>query len=304
AAAPAPVAVFLATGAGDLLHHHRAALAPVPVAGATALVVAAAGHAVVPAGPRARAMARRGAVAGGEFRAAAVVHPEGVAALAPRAAFDAGGPRQLPHQHGAAADGAGLPPVVAALAAHQLAVAAAPAAAALGEASTAAVVHPHRAAAAAEVAALDAARAGDVLDQHRATLERGAAFAPAAVVAGAHQGGPGPAGSAPAPAVAAAERAGDVTAYLGHAPAILDPVEVIGQLVVGDGAPAPLRGVFALDQQHALRRGQGTQVFAEAARGRGRDRGQGQADGEEGGEGSGHRQSSMQRRREGGRARI
>src|SRR5690606_30444250 len=238
AAAPAPVAVFLATGAGDLLHHHRAALAPVPVAGATALVVAAAGHAVVPAGPRAWAMARRGTVAGGEFRAAAVVHPEGVAALAPGAAFDAGGPRQLPHQHGAAADGAGLPPVVAALAAHQLAVAAAPAAAALGEASTAAVVHPHRAAAAAEVAALDAARAGDVLDQHRATLERGAAFAPAAVVAGAHQGGPGPAGSAPAPAVAAAERPGDVAAYLGHAPAILDPVEVIGQLVVGDGAPA------------------------------------------------------------------
>src|SRR5690606_6475040 len=54
AAAPAPVAVFLATGAGDLLHHHRAALAPVPVAGATALVVAAAGHGVVPVWPPVR----------------------------------------------------------------------------------------------------------------------------------------------------------------------------------------------------------------------------------------------------------
>src|SRR5690606_5602860 len=167
-AGPAPGAAFLAAGAGQLLHQHRASAAAIPVAGAAALVLAAAGHAVIAGAGRTRAMARRRAAGDGEFGAAAVVHPQAGAALAPGAAFHAGGLRQLPHQHRAAVDGAGPALVVLALAAHQFAGAAAvPAAAAFGEASTTAIVDPHGAAAAAEIAAFDAARAGDVLHQHR-----------------------------------------------------------------------------------------------------------------------------------------
>src|SRR5690606_39266084 len=106
-AVPAPVAVLVAAGAGDLLDHGRAARAAVPVAGAAALVVAGAGDAVVAVlAPLARAAGCRAAGLG-ELAAAAVVHPQGVATLAPGAALDAGGLGQLLHQHGAAAEGAG-----------------------------------------------------------------------------------------------------------------------------------------------------------------------------------------------------
>src|SRR5690606_1789422 len=268
----------LAAGAGQLLHQHRASAAAIPVAGAAALVLAAAGHAVIAGAGRTRAMARRRAAGDGEFGAAAVVHPQAVAALAPGAAFHAGGLRQLPHQHRAAVDGAGPALVVLALAAHQFAGAAAvPAAAAFGEASTPAIVDPHGAAAAAEIAAFDAARAGDVLHQHRAAVERGAAFAPATLVAGADHGGAGPAGAVPAAVALAAQGAGDVRAHLAHAPAALDLLQVEGQLVVRDGAPAQLRGVLALDQLDPLRRRQRTQVLDRTARCGGQAGGQAQA---------------------------
>src|SRR5690606_25234688 len=87
-------------------------------------------------------------------------------------------------------------------------------AAAFAEAPAAAAVHPHRAAAAAEVATLHAAGAGDVLQQHRAAVERGAALAPLAVVAGADQGLAPPAGAVPAAIAAALQRVADVLSHL------------------------------------------------------------------------------------------